>query len=357
MLIKLWGHLRYFLTDFTLYLFIIFFGIPACFFFLLKVYRSTLSDTKKKIFLSSIFSVIIFILIFSFLEGYMRYRFDESDSLGFLKISGRWFQRHVVYNSDFVRDRDFVLEKKQGVTRIGIIGDSMAMGYGIKDVHNRFSNILEKKLQKEGYKAEVYNFGKSGYDTDAEIEEYQKFKKYNFDIIVWEYFLNDAQPPEKSRGTRVLLKEKNQNSIVSFISTYSYLFDYLYWRLVARYDTTFKELRNADMEAYKDTANLEHHKEVITSFLKDLKSENKKVVVIIFPFFVFLPDDPAKDIQNMIENHFKKNGADEVIKLGDSLKGRTAKDTTVSGFDYHANESVQAIAAQVLYDKIKPLLK
>jgi len=59
--------------------------------------------------------------------------------------------------------------KTPGVVRIGVMGDSNTFGYGIKNVDNRFSNLLEAKLNKAGYKVQVYNFGVPGFDTWNEI--------------------------------------------------------------------------------------------------------------------------------------------------------------------------------------------
>lgn len=355
MLINHWYHLSYFIRDFGGYLIFILVSLFLLVFGSIKVYRLSISERKKKFILAIFFSLFSAILIYSSLEAYFRYRFDESDSLGFLKVNGRWLQRHVVYNSYFVRDRDFELKKKEGTTRIGVIGDSIAMGYGIRDVNNRFSNILEKKLRDAKKNVEVYNLGESGADTDTEIDNYNKAKKLNFDIIIWEYFLNDAQPNKKSTGTSILTKEGSRGEIAKFISKYSYFFDYIYWRLSAKYEKTFRELRNADMGAYKNEKVFERHKEFVLSFIKQLKDENKKVVVIIFPFMYFLPNYPAKDIHVKMGNIFRENGI-EPIDLLDDLKNKNSKDLIVSRFDYHPNEGVHKLAAQRLYDKILPML-
>lgn len=353
--INLWYHLSYFFHDFFLYLLLLAISLPILTIGSIKIHKSHTAEIKKKILIITLFSIFFIILIFSGFEAYFRYRFDESDSLGFLKVNGRWFQRHVVFNSYFVRDRDFDTNKKPGVTRIGVIGDSIAMGYGIKDVKDRFSNILEKKLRDAKQNVEVYNLGESGADTDAEIENYNKVKKLNLDIIIWEYFLNDAQPSGKSTGAEVLRKEGARGDIAKFISTYSYFFDYTYWRLSARYEKTLRELRSADMGSYKNREVFERHKELITSFIEQLKNENKKVIVIIFPFMYFFPNYPAKDIHVTMGKIFRENGI-EPIDLLDDLKNKNTKDLIVSKFDYHPNIGVQKLAADRLYDKILPLL-
>lgn len=356
LILNSWRHFAYFLKDFALYLALISISFIALIFASSKIYRLKIAENKRKIILAVLFSIFSAILIYSCIEAYFRYRFDQSDSLGFLKVNFKWFQRHVVFNSYFVRDRDFDQKKKKGRIRIGVIGDSTAMGYGIKDVNNRFSNILEKKLKDKEFDVEVYNLGKSGYDTDQEVDEYNShFKSLDFDIIIWEYFLNDAESKDKSRGTQVLLKEQAQSKPIQFISNYSYFFDYIYWRLAARYEKTFRELRNADMAAYQDKENFSHHKQSVVNFIKQLKDENRKVAVIIFPFLVFFPNYPANDIHVTMNKIFRENGI-EPIDLLDDLKDKKSKDLIVSSYDYHPNESVHKIAAQRLYDKILPLL-
>ena len=191
---------------------------------------------KKQTFIIIAFFFLSIVLIYSGFEAYFRYRFDESDSLGFLNVTQKWYGRHVVYNNYQYRDnKDYSLQKTPGTVRIGVIGDSNTFGYGIKNVNNRFSNILEDKLNKDGYKVEVYNFGVPGLDTWNEILEYEKRdKQLNPDIVVWQYFPNDIEAT-RSAGTIALQTAGNEiNPIIKLISDHSYFFNYVYWRLVSR---------------------------------------------------------------------------------------------------------------------------
>src|SRR3989344_457571 len=191
MLFNLWARLSYFLNDFSLYLILISLSLLATVIIVILIFKSNLKDINKKLFISAALTILTLILTYSFFEAYFRYIYDASDGLGFLKINERWHRRHVVYNSDFFRDKNFDVNKKEGVTRIGVLGDSITFGGGIEDVNDRFSNILEKKLRAANFNVEVYNLGKPGYDTEGEIQVYDSVKHLNFDIIVWQYFLND----------------------------------------------------------------------------------------------------------------------------------------------------------------------
>ncbi|OGH04043.1 MAG: hypothetical protein A2W22_00250 [Candidatus Levybacteria bacterium RBG_16_35_11] len=361
MLISLWGHLGYFLKDFYLYLLTILIAFLVCVFLLLKISKSTVSENKKGFYVLIIFTFFFIILIYSAFEGYFRYSFDVSDSLGFLKVSHKWDQRHVIYNNYQYRDKDFAVQKEEGTVRIGVMGDSMAFGYGIKDTNNRFSNLLEEKLLKDGYNAEVYNFGVPGFDTEQEVQEYERVKRFNFDILIWSYFLNDAEEASRSAGEAILQNEqrKQTSPIIEFVLNNSFFFDYVYWRINAKYGRVFEGMGKADLSQYNNPEIFNHHYDLISSFNKELTGEGKKVVAIIFPFLYFLPDYPkdAINIHKKMANTFLDSGVSKVVDLLPELKGKNPNQLTVSRFDYHPNEYVHRLATNLLYNSIAPLLE
>ncbi|MCR4324482.1 MAG: SGNH/GDSL hydrolase family protein [Candidatus Curtissbacteria bacterium] len=290
------------------------------------------------------------------LEAYFRYVYDESDGLGFLNTNTRWQQRHVVTNNYFYRDRNFNTEKETGVIRIGVLGDSITFGGGIEKPEDRFSNLLESKLKGTSYKVEVYNLGKSGTDTETQIKDFEKVKHLNFDIIVWQYFLNDIQPEEKSTGTPIIDKNSQQAKVVKFMSDRSFLFDFLYWRYSSRYKQTFEELKNADLNQYQKVEVFENHKKEMKSFLDEFKKEKKEVVVIIFPFTHLLgPNYPAQNVHDELKSFFAQNKI-TTIDLREDLEGQNPQTLVASKFDSHPNEAVHAIAAQKLFEAVEAIL-
>ena len=68
-------------------------------------------------------------------------------------------------NSLGLRDREYAVETPPGVHRIALIGDSRAMGTGVRD-EQTFENLLEDSLNERfGGKVEILNFGVAGYDA------------------------------------------------------------------------------------------------------------------------------------------------------------------------------------------------
>ena len=347
--------ITYFLKDFAPYLILIFAVVVSFVVSAYKISKSQTSQGKKNLMLALCATAFALVLVFSSFEAYFRYVYDESDGLGFLRVNQKWHQRHVEFNNYFFRDKNFDQNKQAGVIRIGVLGDSITQGDGIKDVGDRFSNLLEKKLLQAGYKVEVYNLGKAGYDTEGEIETYNRVQNLNFDIIIWQYFINDIQPKDTSTGSPIIIKNSRRAKILEFISKYSYLLDYMYWRYSTVYDKTVLALRNADITQYTDQERLQKHQKEITDFIASLRSDNKKIIVVMFPSIAFLGADYPTFTNDIMHKIFSDNQV-ETIDLWEDLKDQDPKKLRASRFDTHPNETVHALAAQKLYEKTTRLL-
>lgn len=354
-LVNIWGHVSYFLIDFALYLILLIVSAVLFGYSVLKIYRAEFGENRKKQLLVLIFSVFLLVVMYSFLEGYFRYRYDQSDGLGFLKTNARWFDRHVVFNTYGYRDRDFTLSKKPREVRIGVIGDSITMGYGIKNVENRFSNLLEKKLKRNGINAQVYNIGQSGVDTCSEIKEFNRVKQLNFDIMIWEYFVNDVQPCDKSTGKQVIIHQNaRMNPAVNFLRRTSFFFDFIYFRFSSVHESTYFKLRTADLAQYHNPAVLKNHLQDVTILSKMLQdnSTTHKVVVVFFPSLFLLDRNyPAKGIHTMLDKYFQEQG-NSVIDLLPYLIDKSKNNLIVNRFDSHPNEYVNDMVANLLYGRI-----
>lgn len=349
------ARLLYFIRDFSLYFILLFITFISFIVASYLIYKSKLTSTKKKILVTLAFTILLVVIVFSTLEAYFRYVYDVPDGLGFLRVNEKWHQRHTVYNHDFFRDRNFTANREQGTVKIAVLGDSLAFGAGIENVQDRFSNLLEKKLNSQGYKVEVYNLGKPGYDTEAEIEVYNSVKNLNFDIVVWEYFINDIQPKVGSTGSPIITTNRNRAKILEAISRNSYFADYLYWRFSSVYSKTISSLRTADVDQYKDQQRIEDHKKVIGDFISSLRAQNKEIVVIMFPAIALLGQDYPVFTNDIMHEIYRANSV-SFVDLYSDLKDQNPKNLRASNFDAHPNEKVHLLAAEKLVELIKPLL-
>ncbi len=326
------------------------------------VYKAKDKKTFHKVFLGLGFPILVFILIFSSFEAYFRYVYDKTDTLGFLKVNEKWMQRHVVYTNYkqyFFRTKPFNFEKPADTIRIGVMGDSLAFGAGIKDPANRFSDLLEKKLNAAGYKVQVINFAIPGYDTYGEIQTYNGVKDLHFDILVWEYFLNDIEDAggQKTAGTAILERGSQRAKVLEAMSNFSYFLDYVYWRFTSAHQKAVNELGQVDLDSYRNSSKSERHFQDMTSFLSQLKGDHVTAVTVIFPYFALIgPNYPAYDIHQNLDKFFADSGVSTVDLIGD-LKNKNARSLWASNFDPHPNEYVHRLAADRLFEKIVPIIQ
>jgi hypothetical protein len=89
------------------------------------------------------------------------------------------------FNSHGFRDRERSLEKPHGTFRIAVFGDSFVEGLQV-DLADTFGARLEKELNEgSAGRAEVLNFGQSGFGTTDEYERYLHFgAEYEPDLVV-----------------------------------------------------------------------------------------------------------------------------------------------------------------------------
>ena len=106
--------------------------------------------------------------------------------------------RLVRTNGDGMRDdRDYALEKPEGVVRIVGIGDSGMFGWGVEQ-NEEYLAVLRQRLASrgDGRAYEVMNLAVPGYNTQLEVEALRfKGLKYAPDIVVVGWCDNDFSLP------------------------------------------------------------------------------------------------------------------------------------------------------------------
>lgn len=100
----------------------------------------------------------------------------------------------VTINSAGWRDREHSVEKENGTVRIMMLGDSLTFGWGARP-EDITSYRLERLLNAKEKKFEVINTGIGNANTAMEATYFMK-KAYVYkpDIVVLNYFINDAEP-------------------------------------------------------------------------------------------------------------------------------------------------------------------
>jgi len=113
-------------------------------------------------------------------------------------------------NAEGFRDASRRLERKDGAYRVGVVGDSIAFGYGV-NVTERFTERLEAELAHEsGRGVEVLNFGVAGFNAYNEAALVEGLvSEYELDLLLVQFCVNDLNDPTLhfDAQTRVALGE------------------------------------------------------------------------------------------------------------------------------------------------------
>lgn len=103
----------------------------------------------------------------------------------------------ITTNSFGMRDYEYTLTKPEDVTRIAVIGDSVAFGYkknpSALPLEETFPKVLEAKLNTTYPKQyEVLNFAVTGYNaSQEEIVLKTKVLQFEPDVVILAYVAND----------------------------------------------------------------------------------------------------------------------------------------------------------------------
>jgi lysophospholipase L1-like esterase len=112
----------------------------------------------------------------------------------------------VETSSQGLRDRDFTLEPKPGVPRILMVGDSLTFGWGVP-FEATFSKRIEKLFAADGKEVEVINTGVGNWNTVQEVTYFlTKAKDFKPNIVVLNFFVNDAEPVPQNRPPSLLMR-------------------------------------------------------------------------------------------------------------------------------------------------------
>lgn len=104
-------------------------------------------------------------------------------------IDGKW--RFKTNAQGFRNVEDFTYEKPSDVVRVLCLGDSQTQGYEC-DQESTYAAIIERRLERAGWNAQVINAGVSGFST-AECLLFLENEgiRYEPDFVVYGFFSND----------------------------------------------------------------------------------------------------------------------------------------------------------------------
>ena len=256
----------------------------------------------------------------------------------------------VQTNSLGFREKEYPVERRPGVKRIAVLGDSFTFGVGVP-----FNEVFSKRLEAALNGTEVINFGVPGYNTTNELATLREVAaKFQPDLVIVGYVLNDAElaMPEGAAGA----KPKDQPRLVNRVHVAMKDISMLY-RFVTPQLGALAGMFNARY-AVGQTNN------IIRSFaddapgwvesrasLKAIHEESRRLgapmLVVVFPMMVDFASYPLGAAHARVRQFCESQGI-PVLDLLPSFAGRDASQLIVL-LDGHPNARAHEIfAARIL---------
>jgi len=293
-------------------------------------------------------SICLFALGYTFLA--LEYAFSSfviiSDGFGFTLAAQKWHETYwKPINSLGYRDKEHPWNEDAGEQILFAVGDSFVAGHGIKDVRDRFSDVLARKL---GARWEVVVLAQNGWQTDREYEAMTQYPKKP-DRIVVSYCLNDIYSAAVKEGMPLPELVRRPHPVIRPLVDRSYLANFVYWRL-------YRSLASVSDQYWKYLNGAYHTEKVWLAHTKELSSMlNYAAEVKADILFLIWPNlrDPSasRDITEKVARFLIDSGA-PVLDLTPLLQNRKPHELMVNSMDGHPNERLHAEVAERLYEKM-----
>lgn len=231
-------------------------------------------------------------------------------------------------------------ERTPGVARIALLGDSFALGIGVRD-EDTLSALLERRL--EG--VEVLDFGVSSADTVDEVRYLTGYvSEFAPDLALIVFFPNDAErAPTMEYLTRPrALPELRKRSFLLHAAVS------LLERVLSR-----GAMRRHYLEGYEPTSpGWLRAREALRGARDHCARAGMRLAVAVHPILVDLDDSPFAPIHAAVLDFCASEGI-PAVDLAPALAGERDRDLWVHPNDRHSNERCNRLTAARLAEFVR----
>lgn len=252
-----------------------------------------------------------------------------------------WTEKNVILNSEGYRDKEYSMEKQEGVPRIYALGDSYTYGWLVDNSQDSYPKKIEKKLSASGKNIEVINAGSPGFSLPEMVKRFiSEGKYYNPDLIT--IGINDDEA--NFTKTYIAPYDTRLNKFIKSL--------HLYQISLGNYFKYQAEKVNHDyvLKIYTDqnSKEWEQFSEQILILKKEAEKINSNLAIILFPHIHPNRPEDAYDYYPFNEK-FKKFGEENGIfiidPLEDFLKYKDKSELVINPLDPHPTAKMDEIVA------------
>lgn len=253
---------------------------------------------------------------------------------------------------------------ESGYKRILLLGDSFTFGHGVRKGEDRFSDLIEARLQREkpgGYKYHVYNAGVSSTEPrDWAGYLQQLLPLYRPDYVIAVFFLRD--------GTDLCTSLRCLEKLITDIK-HKYTDNPFYrhtsigrlwgdFRVTRRFSS---EYRDAILNAYTgdptQRSTWTEQQRYLLAMRDMCEQHGIPYHLIIFPMLLDLESGYRFQTAEDEISRFATQNRIPVYSLLPGFLGLQSSSLWVSRNDQHPNEKGHAIAAETLYPYLAGILR
>lgn len=275
----------------------------------------------------------------------LRLFFAESNGAGVTIAAQRWLDKYwTPINALGYRDTEPNPAADKRI--LWVIGDSYAAGWGIKNVENRFPNRLAARLGPDWI---VHTIAKPGWDTRRQTEAVKTFP-IRPDAIIHAYCLNDADRAASEHGLVVPRRQPAPaHPLLATIVARSHLANLIWWRLAAPPPAAADDYWKYIHSAYEILEIWTAHRRDLAELFTEYHRRTDTVIAFVIPNLLDVRS--SQPLAAQVNAELEALGA-ATIDLIAPLADRPPAELVVNRFDPHANESVHALIADRVFDRL-----
>jgi lysophospholipase L1-like esterase len=300
-------------------------------------------------------TVASILFLFVALEGFLRLKsaFAPVDE-GYPTCSSlQWKRRYEHINREGWRDAEHSLLPTPGTRRLLVVGDSIALGWGVPNARDRLGEQVAERLQDDtGELWEPINASLGGADTLDEIDYLKKTISYRPDVVLLIYSFNDIDYLAPQIAPTTLPARARYYPQWLLYSNF-YVFQEIMLRARLIYYRFFaREAPSSQVDPYMDQDLLSRHLQDVVRFVK-LASENGATVRVV-PFEMD-PDPQFRARYRFFVPQATAAGV-PICSLEHAFDGYKLPQLSVSVLDGHPNELAHSLAADSITRCLSPLI-
>jgi lysophospholipase L1-like esterase len=249
---------------------------------------------------------------------------------------------NIRINKDGIRGPDLTKDTIYN-RKILFIGSSITLGWGVEE-KDTLTAQLNQMLKNEFPKTSILNAGIGNYNADRYVERYSsKLQHINPDIVVVQYFINDAEDLKSGGGNWFL---KNSQLAVTLWNAYHKFFGM----------TGESELLEHYQDVYKKDS-IGYNKMKAAFEKLSVLSQNKgfDVLLVMTPDIHNLKEYPFSFIHEEIQRLSQQFNF-FYVDLLPVFKGKEAKEFWAMPGDPHPNSKGHKLMAETIFPVLKGML-